>query len=142
MQRRAWTRILVNAPLATLQGVCALIESDHRIEVTVPPRACVTMVSARDSAKGVPFYVGEVLLTECSVRLGDVDGFGAVVGEEAERAYCLAVCDAAYNADVLPDGWDAVLAIEQERAETLQHRESQLIGATRVNFDTKEEVPG
>lgn len=140
VNRLRWSRILAQARMETITRLCAEIEKDHMIDVTWPPTTCVTMAKARDGVKGASFLLGEVLLTECRVRIAAMDGVGVVIGEDPERAYCLALFDAAFNARQLPPQWISVLEAEEHRVNESRQKESQLVGATRVQFDAYEDA--
>ncbi|MCL4318597.1 MAG: phosphonate C-P lyase system protein PhnG [Firmicutes bacterium] len=132
---------MAQASMETITQLCAEIEKGHTVDVIRPPTACVTMAKARDGVNGADFFLGEVLLTECRVRMGAVDGIGVVIGDDPERAYGLAVFDAAFNADQLPPQWLSIVQGEEYRFSEARQQESRLVGATRVQFETYEDVP-
>ena len=72
------------------------------------------MLKARDSISMQPFYLGEGLVTECSVSIQGKFGFGAIMGEDPERSYQIAVVDAGFY-DRLPlvDSWIPELEREE-----------------------------
>ncbi|MFE5323117.1 phosphonate C-P lyase system protein PhnG [Paenibacillus sp. NPDC056579] len=143
LTRTQITRILIEGDRKLLQQLCCQIEERHEITVVKPPEKSLVMSKARDSVSGQPFYLGEVLVTECTIALGDVHGFGLLIGEDAERAYELAVVDAAMMA-TLPEteGWFELLKKEEQRIAERRALESARIMKTRVQFDTMEESYG
>lgn len=122
-----------------LQRLAASIERKYNLRMLRRPEKSLVMSQAKDSIEQRPFYLGEVLITECTVAIDQVHGFGAVIGDRGDTAYRLAVIDAAYRARV-PEvaGWGPLLQEEEERIR-LRHREEQSrITRTRVQFDTME----
>ncbi|MDF2725368.1 MAG: phnG, partial [Paenibacillus sp.] len=100
----------------------------------------LVMSKARDSVSQQPFYLGEILVTECTISLGGAYGFGVLMGEDAERSYQLAVVDGAFQAK-LPETeqWMALLAEEEGRIEARHRLQYSQAVRSRVNFDTMEE---
>lgn len=104
-------------------------------------RTGIVMLPATDTAKGVTFHLGEVLVAEARIRatLRDgrqVDGYGACLGRNTMHAMTMAVIDAAHRADVLRDHIDAFVA---QQGELLQQRDAELIRkveTTRVEMET------
>ncbi|WP_248927622.1 phosphonate C-P lyase system protein PhnG [Paenibacillus hamazuiensis] len=143
LKRSRMTRILIDGDPALLHRLCGQIEARYEPAVVKPPEKSLVMSKARDSVSQQPFYLGEVLVTECTVAIGDAHGFGILIGEDAERAYELAVVDAALNAK-LPEteAWEAELLEEERRTAERRAREHELVMKTRVHFDTMEESYG
>lgn len=137
------TRILVEGNERLLSQLSRQIEQQYKVRVEKPATKGLILTKARDSVSMQPFYVGEVFITECTVSIGQVYGFGAVMGEEPERAFQLAVVDAAFRA-ALPEtaSWHRLLLEEEQRIREKHEREHALIMQTKVNFDAEEESDG
>lgn len=118
MKKSRLTYILVEGDPKLLEKLALQIEQNYQITIVREPEKSLVMNKARDSVSGNPFYLGEILITECTVSVKDVYGFGTVMGEEADRAYHLAIVDSAINAR-LPEtlDWDPLLIEEEERME-------------------------
>lgn len=86
--------ILCECPLEKLIELVDKLEKDYEIKVTQMPNICLTMISAQDSVEDQDFYLGEALTTVCEIAIGNTTGYGIVLEDQPERAYCLAVIDA------------------------------------------------
>ena len=137
MKKSRLTYILVKGDPKLLEKLALQIEQNYQITLVREPEKSLVMNKARDSVSGNPFYLGEILLTECTVSVKDVYGFGAVMGEAADRAYHLAIVDSAINAR-LPEtlDWDPILIEEEERIEVQNRMVHSQIMQSKVNFDT------
>jgi alpha-D-ribose 1-methylphosphonate 5-triphosphate synthase subunit PhnG len=104
-------------------------------------RTGIVMLPATDTAKGVSFHLGEVLMAEAHIRVNmndgaQVDGYGACLGRDTTKAMALAVIDAAHRAGVWRDVIDAFVV---EQSELLQSRDAELmrkVETTRVEMET------
>lgn len=140
MKKSRISRILIDGEHELLQKLSEEIEQNYTVTMIKPPEKSLVMTKAKDSVSQQPFYVGEVLVTECTVSINGIYGFGILMGEDAERSYQLAVVDGAFQAG-LPEtkAWDALLLVEEQNT-LLGHK---LVYAqamkTKVNFDTMEE---
>ncbi|NHN34166.1 phosphonate C-P lyase system protein PhnG [Paenibacillus agricola] len=140
MKKSQISRILISGDPKLLQLLSEEIEHNYTINIIKPPEKSLVMTKAKDSVSQQPFYMGEVLVTECTVSIGGIYGFGILMGEDAERSYQLAVVDGAFQAS-LPEtqAWDALLLVEEHNI-LMEHKlvYSQAM-KTKVNFDTMEE---
>ncbi|WP_127578976.1 phosphonate C-P lyase system protein PhnG [Paenibacillus koleovorans] len=140
MKKWQISRILIEGDRALLERLCRQIEERYEVEEVRPPEKSLVMTKANDSVSQKPFYLGEVLVTECTISIGGVYGFGVLMGEEPERAYQLAVVDGAFQAK-LPESeaWYAELLAEEQRIAAVHRRVYTQSLNTKVNFDTMEE---
>jgi len=90
-------QVLCECPKEHLVQWMASIESSITIEMVIEPKLCMTMVQAEDSIDFQPFYLGEVLMTECQLHVDGKIGYGYCMGDEPQRAYCIAIADAILN---------------------------------------------
>ncbi len=126
----------------TLPDLVQRISEESRVELVKPPQTALVMMAVREPVQGTPFYLGEVLISCCAVRVDGIAGFGATLGEDLEKAYCLAVADAARAGQHrLSDALTELLAREEEERRLRARRESALVARTRVRFETMEEGP-
>lgn len=140
MKKWQIARILIEGDRSLLQRLCEQIERKYSMETVKPPERSLVMTKANDSVSQKPFYLGEVLVTECTVSIQGVYGFGVLMGEDAERAYQLAVVDAAFQAKLPEIGaWEPELLAEEERIAVRQRTVYSQSAKTKVNFDTMEE---
>ena len=115
------------------------IANRNEVRVMQQPESCTVMLQAIDSVGLTPFYLGEVLVTEASVAIGNSIGYGFVMEDDPQQALCMAIIDAALAAG-LPDD-DLIrkrIAAEAALIAVRQRQEDALIAATRVNFEIME----
>lgn len=137
MTRNKRTYILVECMTDLPKRLCAQIENKYEINVLEAPNNGLVMLKMRENSKRSLFYLGEVLVTECKVEINGVIGLGILNGLDEQKAYQLAVIDAAYNAH-LPetDDWTALLQQDLSTIEEYNEQESARILQTKVNFET------
>jgi phosphonate C-P lyase system protein PhnG len=87
-------KVLVECNLQALISFVEELEKSINIKVVREPGICLTMVRAEDSVEKQEFYLGEALTTECEVLVDNQMGYGVCLGDEPQRAYCIAVVDA------------------------------------------------
>jgi alpha-D-ribose 1-methylphosphonate 5-triphosphate synthase subunit PhnG len=86
--------ILCECDLEPLEKLVASLEEKFETKIVRPPSLCMAMIQAEDSVEFQPFYLGEVLTTECEVIVNDQKGFGICLGDEPLRCYCISFMDA------------------------------------------------
>lgn len=117
MERKVRTRILVEGDRTVLDQLAREIEQMHDVALVKEPTEELVMLRVRESAQRSQFYLGEALMTSCVVRIGSAYGYGMVMGEDHDKAFDLAVVDAAYTLDPAScenAGWNARLAESDE----------------------------
>ena len=132
--------ILCECTLDALEGFVRELESHHTVQIIRQPAVCMTMVRAEDSVEAQPFYLGEVLITDCEVQVDGQAGYGLCMGDEPVRCYCMAVIDALLLSDdpranevrAFLEG-QAVLIADRQRLEY------NLIQRTKVDFKLMEQ---
>jgi alpha-D-ribose 1-methylphosphonate 5-triphosphate synthase subunit PhnG len=109
--------------------------------VVTQNRTGIVMLPFTDTAKGVTFHLGEVLMAEARIRalLPDgraQEGYGACLGRDTQHALALAVIDAAWRAGVNRSRIDAL--VESQRAVLKQHDEELMrkVETTRIEMET------
>lgn len=137
MKKSRLTQILVEGTPSFLEKLALEMEQKYSVILVRSPEKSLVMNKARDSVSGHAFYMGEVLITECTVSINSVYGFGAIMGAEPDRAYQLAIVDCAYNAK-LPEiqTWNGLLIAEEQQIIYKKRLEFSRIMKTKVNFDT------
>ena len=137
MKRKERTYVLVEGSSELCCTLCTQIEGKYQINIIEQPNNGLVMLKMRENSKRSLFYIGEVLVTECKVEINGVIGMGIINGIDEQKAYHLAVIDAAYNA-ALPeiDNWPELLAREKQLIDLARQQECARIFKTRVNFET------
>ncbi|MEI8096017.1 MAG: phosphonate C-P lyase system protein PhnG [Spirochaetales bacterium] len=137
LTRRERTRLLVLSPPELARELAQEVRALHLVEVLEPARAGLVMAQVLETARRSVFHLGEVLVSECKVRVSGTLGLGLVKGWNEDLAEDLAVVDAAYRAGLpVTEGWngrldDAGTALEARLAD-----ERRLLETTRVDFQT------
>lgn len=141
MKRKERTQVLVEGDRDLLGSIAREVEQVHDVEVVREPVEELVMLKMRESARRSQFYLGEALMTSCVVRIGEAYGYGMVLGEDREKAFDLAIVDAAYALDDLADdrrAYDERIAEEQERIAAQRRLRNEAVLRTQVDFSTME----
>ncbi|MFC5700173.1 phosphonate C-P lyase system protein PhnG [Cohnella faecalis] len=137
MKRKRRTEILVNGSAEVAAAMADEIRERYEVVVVEEPNHGLVMVKVRETARNSLFYLGEVLVTECKVRIGNAVGVGIVKGDEPLKAADLAVIDAAYAAELSEtSAWTARLQSENERLEAERSAAFADLLRTQVSFET------
>jgi alpha-D-ribose 1-methylphosphonate 5-triphosphate synthase subunit PhnG len=124
--------VLCEGALDRLIQLVEGLETQYEITVTSSPAICLTMLQAEDSVEHQPFFLGEALTTECEVAIQGITGFGVVLEDQPQRAYCLAVIDALEK--IYDHNWPAIEAFLQ--AEYVYLMEQEAAAANRILHST------
>ena len=141
MERKTRTRILVEGDRDVLDQLAREVEQKHDVALVKEPTEELVMLRVRESAQRAQFYVGDALMTSCVVRIGSTYGYGMVMGEDHDKAFDLAVVDAAYTFDSAAceeAGWNALLAQSDERLQAKKRMRNEVLLKTQVDFSTME----
>jgi alpha-D-ribose 1-methylphosphonate 5-triphosphate synthase subunit PhnG len=137
MRRKRRTEILINGSREIAAAMAKEILDNYETATIEEPNDGLVMVKVRESAQKSLFYIGEVFVTECKVRINDSMGIGIVTGHEQELAYHLAVIDAAYKALLIETAdWEDLLLQEERMIENRKAAKMQQVLKTRVSFET------
>jgi alpha-D-ribose 1-methylphosphonate 5-triphosphate synthase subunit PhnG len=133
-------RLLAVIGAAETDQVVALLDrlwslAEFRVERA--PRAGLVMYTVRDPFD-TPFHVGEVLVSESEVAMDGHLGYGAICGDEPERALLLAAVEAAEGSGraVVLGGIGEFIDRLEEKHAAEQARSSKLAAATQVRFES------
>ncbi|MFD4816662.1 phosphonate C-P lyase system protein PhnG [Peribacillus butanolivorans] len=137
MRRKERTEILIQGTADIAKDFAKEIEMRYKVNVIQKPESALVLLKARETAKKSLFYLGELLVTECTVQIQDSIGIGIVKGYREELAHCLAIIDAAYQADLVETRlWSHVLENEKKNIQKNLQELNQSILRTKVNFET------
>src|SRR5262245_56616510 len=136
LEQSTYLGVLSRSPaVAVKQFADGLIPALEPIEV-LRSRTGLVMVPMQDTGQGATFYLGEALIAEAHVRLGDVEGYAACLGRDLEQALAIALIDAAVTAGV---ALEPIAAFIQVQADALAEADRRLIAqveTTRVEMET------
>jgi len=96
----------------------------------------LVMLPMRDTAKGVAFHLGEVLMSEAHIRKGNVNGYGMRRGHDLEVSMAMALVDLAMATDVRVSECEAFCTAQAEALHRADEDVLRRVEATRVNMET------
>lgn len=137
MDRRTWFDWAASLSETELLALARLVldQLSDPVTVVLPPTTGMVMARAIDGALGELFNLGEVLVTEARVAIGDTEGWGMVVGSAPNAALAVALVDGA-----LARGGTVAAAVEKRLREVVASRPPvhpawEELEATRVAFE-------
>ncbi|EQK18757.1 phosphonate C-P lyase system protein PhnG [Clostridioides difficile P71] len=118
-----------------------MIKDTSSISIIKEPNLATVMVRANESVKNTTFNLGEILVTECSVKVDESLGYGIVSENNNKKAIYLAVIDAVLHSnnskfDELKNYINKSVYEENLRYEQEIIDEFSLINKTKVQFNT------
>jgi len=129
--------ILTHSPAAAVRSFADDLLADLPPVTVLQNRTGLVMLPYTDTTQGTIFHLGEVLVSEAHVRLGEsAEGYALVTGRDRLQALAVAVLDAAYAAALHTARIEAFLieqAAAQQAADDLLLRQ---VEATRVEMET------
>ena len=134
LDRHDWMGLLARANPGRL---AALFPDLPPHEILRGPEVGASMVQGRISGNGLPFNLGEMTVTRCSLRLtGGSVGHAYVQGLDKGHTVRAAVIDALMQTDQAADLRDQVIAVLQSDALAARASRAAKAAATRVEFFT------
>ena len=128
--------VLARAEPARLKAFAETLIADlGQIEV-LRSRTGLVMLPMRDTAGGVAFHLGEVLVSEAHIRRGEIDGYGMRRGHDLEASMAMALVDLALSSDVRAVECAAFCAREAKVLDTQDADLMRRVEATRVDMET------
>lgn len=136
MTRERRCEAIALARAADLVPLAEAVLADAPVQVLRGPTVGTLMLRARESALGQTFHLGEALVTEAFVAIGDHRGYAVVQGMERELALAGAICDAAVEAEhAAAPRILAALRDAEIRVAAARRAAWEAVAATRVAFD-------
>jgi alpha-D-ribose 1-methylphosphonate 5-triphosphate synthase subunit PhnG len=137
MNRKERTETLIKVSGGVAEKMAKEILCVYQVDMVEPPHNSLIMVKIRENAQRSLFYIGELVATECKVRIHHSYGFGIVQGYQSDLAYHLAIIDAAFQED-LPETimWNNVLETEKNKLDQKKVKHDKKILQTKVDFET------
>jgi alpha-D-ribose 1-methylphosphonate 5-triphosphate synthase subunit PhnG len=134
-------QVLCECEIEKLINFVSSFESSLNIDILLNPKLGMTMIQAEDSIDLQPFYLGEVLITECELNVNGTLGYGYCMGDNSQRAYCIALIDAILHISDHPLIKEISLFIDNEKAilENKKLEEYNQILKTKVDFKIMEQ---
>ncbi|MEG0274584.1 phosphonate C-P lyase system protein PhnG [Amedibacillus sp. YH-ame10] len=137
MKRKERCEILIHCKENFLDKWADKLENSAQMTLLEEPATGLVMVKMRESAQNSLFYLGEVFVSEAKVSCNGHIGIGIITGNQLQKAYDLAVIDAAYKAELpLLSEFEIELKKEAVRLQEERTQKHRKIMKTKVNFDT------
>ena len=96
----------------------------------------LVMLPMRDTAKGVAFHLGEVLMSEAHIRKGDFQGYGMRRGHDLEASMAMALVDLAMATGVRHSDCKTFCEAQAGALQKADEDVLRRVEATRVNMET------
>ncbi|WP_010242613.1 phosphonate C-P lyase system protein PhnG [Peptoniphilus rhinitidis] len=140
MDKKERTKIFIEYAQDEVKEFAKEVSEIHKVEIIQEPREGLAMIKVREAAKNSLFYLGELLITECKVRIDDQVGIGIVRGSNYELSKALAIADSAFelNLPICEKYIDIFFNCKNEGLKKLNKKDS-IIANTRVNFNIMNE---
>jgi alpha-D-ribose 1-methylphosphonate 5-triphosphate synthase subunit PhnG len=133
--RRRWMAVLARATADEIAGLLAALPPLPPHERLRAPETGLVMVRGRAGGDGAAFNLGEMTVTRCAVRLGDVVGHAYVAGRDKRQAELAALLDAALQDPARrPALMAKVIAPLAAHQQAKREAEARKAAATRVDF--------
>jgi alpha-D-ribose 1-methylphosphonate 5-triphosphate synthase subunit PhnG len=131
------TKILVEADLSFLESIVSIINSHFQYHVVESPFFGTVMIPVKEPYHQTPFYLGEVFVTQCKVKIENKIGLGIIIGKHEEKAKLLAIIDAFFKSDsALIKEISMMLEKENKRQHMIKKRDVAHVLKTKVEFQS------
>lgn len=142
MANTHWTQsdylsILTHAPAESVKALAEQVIPQLGDIKVLKNQTGLVMLPYTDSAHGTVFHLGEVLVTEGHIRIeSGAEGYGMVLGRDAEFALAVALLDAALTADIETALIGTFLQTQQTAQAQADEETLKQVNATRVEMET------
>lgn len=113
----------------------SLVPELGEIEV-LRSRSGLVMLPIRDTAKGVAFHLGEVLMSEAHIRSGNAQGYGMRKGHDLEVSMAMALVDLALAQGIQTKRCETFCRNEAAELSRQDTETMRRVEATRVEMET------
>lgn len=129
--------VLTHAPAEAVKALADDIIPALGDVVVLQNRTGLVMLPYTDTAKGMRFHLGEVLVAEAHVRLENgVEGYGACTGRDLLHALAVALLDAAIRSGICIEDINRFIHAEFYRQQTSDAELLRQVEATRIEMET------
>lgn len=99
-------------------------------------RTGLVMLPMRDTAQGVVFHLGEVLVSEAHIRADAQEGYGLRRGHDLEASMAMALIDLAMKRGIQADNCTKFCEAARHTQNAQDDATLRRVEATRVNMET------
>ncbi len=136
-ERQAWMAILAKSSVSDIEKHIETLGKFPTYSFLRQPEIGLTMVRGRAGGTGEVFNLGEMTITRCVVKMGNITGFSYVGGRSKRHAELAAVCDSLLQ----QEEWfkkvcDRVIQPLQEIIQQKKAKQKSQTDATKVEFFT------
>lgn len=137
MMKKRLFSIMAKASLSEIQVIAEPLTHKYSIQIIKEPAKSLAMVQLRETVRESLFYIGEVLVVEAIVSVGDVKGMAVTLGDDFEKVLAMAILDACLNKKIKESGAieQSLFQLERKQIEKEQ-KENALFQKTKVNFNS------
>ncbi|MFQ3648516.1 MAG: phosphonate C-P lyase system protein PhnG [Anaerolineae bacterium] len=128
--------ILSHSPAQSVRALADELLADLPPVTVLINRTGLVMLPYTDTTQGTVFHLGEVLVSEAHIRMGDVEGYAMVAGRDTLHALAAAVIDAAYASGLHTVTITEFLSAQAASQQAADERLLRQVEATRVEMET------
>lgn len=139
MEKKRLTKILCKASDDTVRALAQEIKNQYPVVVVKEPEKTLTMIKMHEPVHESLFYIGEVIVSEAIVTLGDAKGVAVIMGDNYEKVLNMAIIDAACNKGVFTEM--SVLEALEKQQQLEVEKENAMFMKTMVNFTSMHTEP-
>jgi alpha-D-ribose 1-methylphosphonate 5-triphosphate synthase subunit PhnG len=132
-----WLGVLNRAPAETVKAMAEqlLVQLDSDEIEVLENRTGLVMLPATDTAQGAHFYLGEVMVSEAWVRVGQSQGYTICLGRDLAQAVAIALMDALLQDNPAHPKLLSFVAIQQQHQQEEDLMVRKQVAATRVEME-------
>ena len=88
MEKKRLFQILSRAQRSDVIRLGEMLQQQYPVTIVKKPEKSLTMIRMREPVKNSLFYLGEAIITEAVVSLGDTVGTAVTMGDDFEKICC------------------------------------------------------
>lgn len=128
--------ILSHSPARAVRAFADQLLADVPPVTVLINRTGLVMLPYTDTTQGTVFHLGEVLVSEAHIRMGEAEGYAMVAGRDTLHALAAAVIDAAYTSSLHTTAITEFLSAQAAAQQSADERLLRQVEATRVEMET------
>lgn len=132
MEKKRLFKIMNRAERDLIINYAEEIRSRYAVTVIKNPEKSLAMIKMREPVKQGLFYIGEVIITDAVVSIGNAKGRAAAIGDDYDKTLSMAIIDAACNCGCFTHE-EELYALEKEQQKQIE-KENTLFMKTKVDF--------
>ena len=128
--------VLARADAGAIKSFAEELITDLGDIEVLESRTGLVMLPMQDTAQGVNFHLGEVLMSEAHIRVDEFDGYGMRLGRDLEAAMAMALVDLAVARGIARDACNTFVADQARAQHDADEATLRRVEATRVDMET------